>query len=107
HLVLLHRLEERGLHLRRRPVDLVREQDVREDRAPSEREPPLLGVEDLSARDVVRKEVGRELHALELEPERARERLREERLAKTGKVLDQEVAVRDQRGQHLLDRELT
>ncbi len=33
HLPLLHRLEERGLRLRRRAVDLVGEQEVREDRA--------------------------------------------------------------------------
>ncbi len=33
HLPLLHRFEERALHLRRRAVDLVREHDVGEDRA--------------------------------------------------------------------------
>ena len=32
HLPLLHRLEQRGLGLRRRAVDLVAEQEVREDR---------------------------------------------------------------------------
>src|SRR4051794_8415023 len=37
-LALLHRLEQRGLRLRRRAVDLVAEQDVREDRPGPERE---------------------------------------------------------------------
>jgi hypothetical protein len=34
-LILLHRLEQRRLRLRRRAVDLVREDDVGEDRSPA------------------------------------------------------------------------
>ena len=41
--VLLHRLEQRALRLRRGAVDLVGEDDVREDRA-------LAELEDLAAR---------------------------------------------------------
>ena len=38
HLPLLHRLQQRGLRLRRRAVDLVGEQEVREDRPGTELE---------------------------------------------------------------------
>ena len=47
---LLHDLEERGLGLRARPVDLVGEHDVREDRAGVELEDPLLLVVHADAR---------------------------------------------------------
>jgi hypothetical protein len=52
----------------------------------------------------VRQQVRGELDALELEPERARERLRDQRLAQPGQVLEQEMAVRDETGQDLIDR---
>ena len=45
HLALLHRLEERGLGARRRTVDLVREEDVREDGA--RHEEVLAGADDV------------------------------------------------------------
>ena len=71
---LLHRLEQRGLRLRRRAVDLVREQHVREQRARHERPgAPARGdvlFDDVGARDVRRHQVGRELDSLEREPER-------------------------------------
>ena len=50
HLPLGHRLEQRRLRLRRRAVDLVDEEDVREDRARAELEVARLLVEDRHAR---------------------------------------------------------
>ena len=73
HLPLLHRLEERGLRLRRRAVDLVGEDDVGEQRPleepqlPRARGPVLL--EHVGADDVGRHQVGRELDAAEGEVE--------------------------------------
>ena len=61
HLALGHRLEQRRLRLRHRAVDLVDEDDVREDRAGPELELARLLVEDREAGDVGRLQVGRAL----------------------------------------------
>ena len=53
-LALLHDLEQRGLRLRARPVDLVGEDDVGEDRAGVELERSGLLVVDRDAGDVAR-----------------------------------------------------
>src|ERR671935_1239998 len=63
HLSLGHRLEHRRLRLRRRTVDLVDEDDVREDRPGTKLEVALLLVEHRQARDVRRLEVRRALNA--------------------------------------------
>ena len=96
HLRLLHALEERSLRLRRRTVDLVDEQQVREDRPGPELEAVRPLVVDVDARDVGRQQVGRELEPGERAVERARERLREHRLPDAGKVLDDQVALGDE-----------
>ena len=62
HLALLHDLEQRGLHLRRRAVDLVRQEEVAEHRPELGVERPLLRAIDARADQVRRDEVGRELH---------------------------------------------
>ena len=83
-LAFLHGLEQGGLRFRRRPVDLVRQQDVREDRPPDEPELSLsaLGilVDDLGTGDVRRHQVRRELDPVEFEIDRLRNRLHHERL---------------------------
>ena len=63
-LALLHRLQQRRLGLRRRAVDLVGEQDVREHRPAPELELAGLRVVDERAGHVARHEVRGELHAL-------------------------------------------
>ena len=81
HGVLLHRLEERSLRLRWGAVDLVGENDVAEDRPLHEAERAVAGgdvlLQQLGAGDVARHQVGRELHAREIEVERLRDRLHE------------------------------
>ena len=68
---LLHRLEQRGLRLRRRAVDLVREEDVGEDRPlASGRTAFVWKLKRFVPSDVARHEVGRELDAAEADPER-------------------------------------
>ena len=84
HLALLHRLEQRGLRLRRGAVDLVGEQEVGEDRAGAEDELGRPLVEDLRAGDVGGHQVRRELDARETERGRLRERARDQRLREPG-----------------------
>ena len=93
HLPLLHRLEQRGLGLRRRAVDLVGEQQVREDRARPELEVAVALVPDRRAGDVRGQQVGRELDAAEAEPARLGKGARGQRLRQPGHVLEQDVAV--------------
>jgi hypothetical protein len=93
--VLLHGFEERALRLRRGAVDLVREDDVGENRpfAELERLVTLLRlVDDRRAEDVGGHEVGRELDAREVERERLGQRAHEHRLAETGHTFEQGVA---------------
>ena len=90
-LALLHRLEKRGLGLRAGPVDLVRQQDLREDRPRTELELVDLLVEGADARHVGGQQVGGELDPPEGAVERAGQGLGEHRLADARYVLDQEV----------------
>ena len=96
-VALLHALEQAGLRLRRGAVDLVDEHDVREDRAGPELEALLALVVDVGADDVGREQVRGALDARELAVERARERARQRRLADARIVLDEDVALRQQR----------
>ena len=75
HLPLLHRLEQRGLRLRGRAVDLVGQQQPGEQRSLAEAE--LVGalVVEERAGQVAREQVGGELGAREVQPERLREGL--------------------------------
>jgi hypothetical protein len=104
HLELGHRLEERGLCLRRRAVDLVDEDDVREDRARSELEVARLLVEHGHAGDVRRLEVGCALDARGSGAfDRARDRTREHRLRRPRHVLEEHVPAARERRQDELD----
>jgi hypothetical protein len=80
-LPLAHGFEQAGLRARRSAVDLVREEDVREDRARLEGEGPVARAVDGGAQDVAGQEIGRELDALELRVEGAREGLGQRGLA--------------------------
>ena len=103
HLPLLHHLEQRRLHLGRRAVDLVGEQEVAEDRAFLGVEAAGVGAVDARADEVARHEIRCELHP----PERAAEHrgggLDRQRLGEAGDALDQEVASRDEAHEHALE----
>ena len=103
HAVLLHDLQQRGVGLGRRAVDLVGQQQLREDRPGPEAELLRLHVEDRRPGDVGGHQVGGELDAAELAAQHAAQRPHEERLAQAGHALDQHVAVGEQghqRAQH-------
>ena len=104
-LVLLHRLEQAGLGLRRRPVDLVGEDEVGEDRARLEAEDPAATLldEDVRAGDVGRHEVRRELDPVERAVDDVGDRPDEHRLAEARDALEQRVAVGQQAGQRVPD----
>ena len=104
HLALGHRLEQRRLRLRRRAVDLVDEEDVREDRPRPELEVARLLVEDGHAGDVGRLQVGRALDPRDRDAvDAAADRAGEHRLRGAGHVLEQHVAAAHQRGEDELD----
>ena len=105
HDALLHRLEERGLGLRRRAIDLVREHQVREDGAGPERE-IVRPREDAHARNVRGHQVRRELDSLEFDVQRQGEGPDEQRLGRAGHALEQHVAAGEQANQHLARRGL-
>src|SRR5581483_1151289 len=103
-LLLRHRLEQGGLRLRHRAVDLVDEDDVREDRAGAELEVAHLLVEDREAGHVGRLQVWRALDAARLRAlDRAGDRPCEHGLRGTGHVLEQRVAAAHERRDDELD----
>ena len=109
HFALLHRLQQRGLRLRRRAVDFVRQQNVREDRPFDESErPPPVGIlfQHARARDVRGHQVGRELNPLELQIENLRQRADDERLRQPGHADQQAMPAREDRREDLLDHRI-
>ena len=103
-LALLHRLEQRRLGAGGRPVQLVDEHDVREERAGPEL--PLVAgeVEHGDAGELGRQEVRGALDPVEDAADGAGERLGEEGLADAGDVLDEQVPAREQRDEGEGDR---
>ena len=95
-LALLHGLQQRGLGLGRGAVDLVRQQDLREDRSRPELELVELLIERPHAGDVGGQQVRRELDAPEGGVQGAGQRLGQHGLADAGHVFDQEVALAEQ-----------
>ena len=97
-LALLHRLQQRGLGLRRGAVDLVADDDVREHRAGLELEVADLLVEDRDAGDVRRQQVRRELDPAHGAVDRLGQRLGQHRLTDARHVLDQQMPLGQQDG---------
>ena len=69
---LLHRFEERRLRFRRGTVDFVGEQDVGENGPGAERHLTAIGavLKNVRAENVARHQVGRELHAFEVDAQK-------------------------------------
>ena len=105
-LPLLHRLEQRALHLRGSAVDLVGKDEVREHRAERDLELAELLVEDPRAHDVRRNEVRRELDALELPADRLCQRLHRHRLRKPGNAFHEQMPPRQKGDDHPLEKRI-
>ena len=103
HLALLHRLEQRRLHLGGRPVDLVGEHDVGEDRPLVDPELARARIQDRRPGDVAREQIGRELDAAEAGVDGVGQRAHHERLGEPGQALEQHMASREQCDQQGLD----
>ena len=99
-LPLLHRLEQRGLGLGRRAVDLVGEQQAGEQRAAAELELRGALVVEERPGEVGGQQVGGELGAGEVEPQGLGERARGQGLAEPGVVLEQHVSLGEDRAEH-------
>ena len=106
-LVLLHRLQQGRLRLRRRAVDLVGQDHVGEDRALQEAELPraraAVLLDDLRAGDVGRHQVGRELDAAELQRQGLGQRADHQRLRQPRHAHQQAVPAGEHGHQQFLD----
>ncbi len=105
--VLLHRLQKGRLCLRRRAVDLVGQDDVREDGSPLEHELPASGgrvfLDDVRAGDVGGHQVRRELDPGEVQIEDAGHGMDEQGLRQSRHTHEEAVAPHEQAEQDLLD----
>ncbi len=106
HVSLLHGFEERGLGLGGRPVDLIGQDYLAHDGTRAELELLGLLVEDRKPGDVAGQQVGRELDAVECAGQAARQRPGEHRLAGARDVLDEQVALAQQRHERQPDLEV-
>ena len=102
--MLFHRLEESGLGLRRRAVDFVGEQQVREDGAFAEDELGLAGIPHHRARDIGGHEVGGELNTRHVHVEGARQSAHKQRLRDAGHAFEERVTTRDKGDDEPADR---
>ena len=78
HAILLHDLQQGGVRLGGRAVDLVGQQELREHRSRAETELLRLHVEDRGTRDVGGHQVGGELNAAEAAAQHAAQRPHEQ-----------------------------
>jgi hypothetical protein len=95
-LLLLHRFEQCGLNLRWCAIYLVRENDVREDRALLYLKQPGGLIVHLRAYDVRGQEVRCELDPLKRRADRFGERAHRQRFRETRNALEQHMAAREQ-----------
>ena len=102
-LVLLHHLEQRALHLRRRPVDLIGQEKIGEDGAQRRAEVAGLLVVDAGSHQVRRDEIRRELNSPELSANGSGEGLDREGLGKARNAFHEQVPLRQDGHQHALE----
>ena len=102
HLFLLHRFQQRALHLGGRAVDLVGQQEIGEDRALLHREVAGPLVVDHRADQVGRQQVRGELNAVERSRDGRGEGPHRQRLRQAGNALEQHMAVGEQPDQQSL-----
>ena len=101
--VFLHCFQKRRLHLGRGPVDLVRQDDVREDGTLLGLEIGLLRVVDERPHEVGGQEVGRKLDPLKRCAQSVGQRPHRKRLGEPGDALHENMAVRKQSDEQPFD----
>jgi hypothetical protein len=94
-----HGLEQGRLHLRRRPIDLVGEHQIVEQRTLLEHERAVLRTIDLGAGQIGGQQIGGELNTMEITLDALAQHLDRARLGQTGGAFDQQMPVREQRDQ--------
>ena len=95
-LFFLHGFEQRALHLGRRAVDFVGQDEVGEDRAFARGEAAGLRIVNLRADDVGGQHVRRELQAREFDVHAVGQRFHGKRFGQAGHAFEQDVAVGQQ-----------
>ena len=105
-LALPHRLEQRGLHLRGRPVHFIGEQHVVEQRAALKHEARVLGPVDLGAGQIGGEQVGSELHPMEVALDTGSKLLDRGGLGKPRRTLHEPMAIGQQRDEKPIDERL-
>ena len=106
HHPLLHRLQQRGLGLRRRAVDLVRQHDVGENRSLHELKltvPAARFLQDVSTGNVRRHQVGGELDTAEGEIHGLGQGVDHQRLGQTRHTHQQAMSAGQNAGEQALD----
>ena len=92
-LPLLHRLQQRALHLRRRAVDFVRKDQIGKNRPELRAELPIAWIVDQRADEISRKKVGSELKALKARADRVRQRANRKSLRQAGHPLEEDMTI--------------
>jgi hypothetical protein len=108
--MFLHGFEKSGLSFRRRAIDFVGENDVREHGTFRENERALPWLicllQNIGAGDVGRHEVGRELNAAETERHHLRKGIDDGGFREAGNAHEQTVAARENTNEQSLDDEI-
>jgi hypothetical protein len=99
-----HGLEQGGLYFGRRAVDFIGEDQVMEQRALLKMEAALLRTVDLGAGEVGRKQVGRELDAVEIAFDALAEHFDGPGLGQPGRAFHQQVPVGQEGDQQAVDQ---
>ena len=100
HVLLLHRLQQGGLSLRRRAIDLIGQNNMSENGTPLEFEdlsPRRIIGQDIGTRDIGRHEIRRKLYARETEAQDVAEAAHHKGFAQSGNSLQQAMTAANER----------
>ena len=104
YLALFHRLEQCRLHLGRRTVDLVRQDQVVEQRPLAKFERAFLRSVDIGTGQIRRQQVRRELQAVEIALDALGQHFDGTGLCQARRTFDEQVSITQQRDQHPVDQ---
>ena len=99
-LVLLHGFEQGGLGFGRRPVNLVRQQDIGKKRPLAQLKLVFIAVEYIAAGDVSGQQIGRELDAVEPQPQGGGKAVSHQGFGEARVILQQDVAAGREKCRH-------